>query len=95
MLTQAGDINGSLDALETAKVSLQFEDRKYWIVGLGSYWCDYVVTELGETGPCPIVKEPNGSVAEQCEDLVEQLFRPEFLGGSLNLDNLDNRRVVA
>ncbi|KAI1972184.1 hypothetical protein LOZ35_004696 [Ophidiomyces ophidiicola] len=52
---QLGRLQESLASLERAEESLAFEERKYWIVGLGTYWYDYVVTTLGKTGPSPVV----------------------------------------
>ncbi|KAI1950901.1 hypothetical protein LOZ57_001449 [Ophidiomyces ophidiicola] len=52
---QLGCLEESQVSLRQAKESLAFEGRKYWIVGLGTYWYDYVVTMLGKTGPSPVV----------------------------------------
>ncbi|KAK5994660.1 Protein SERAC1-like protein [Cladobotryum mycophilum] len=78
VLFQTGDMEGSHAALERAKVSLQFEERKYWIVGLGSYWYDYVVTELGQTGPNPIVDDSTDGVSDSRTNLADQLFNLGF-----------------
>ncbi|KAK2753074.1 hypothetical protein FQN55_005034 [Onygenales sp. PD_40] len=59
-LYRSGKVEESRVTYEAAEKSLAAEERKYWIVGLGSYWYDYVVTPLGGTGPNPVVKEPKG-----------------------------------
>jgi tetratricopeptide (TPR) repeat protein len=75
-LFRIGDLDASLVTLENAKKSLAAEDRKYWIVGLGSYWYDYVVLPLGETGPNPIVIQPKNIRANAQDRLIDQLFGP-------------------
>ncbi|KAI1942772.1 hypothetical protein LOZ66_001179 [Ophidiomyces ophidiicola] len=52
---QLGCLEESQVSLRQAKESLAFEGRKYWIVGLGTYWYDYVVTTLEKTDPSPVV----------------------------------------
>ncbi|KAF3896736.1 LipA and NB-ARC domain-containing protein [Trichophyton interdigitale] len=51
-----GKFDESEKTLCRAKASLSTDDRKYWIVGLGSYWYNYVVCPLGETGSDPIIR---------------------------------------
>jgi hypothetical protein len=55
VLARIGKLDECHTALENAQKSLAAEERKYWIVGIGSYWYDYVVTSLGEAGPSPVV----------------------------------------
>jgi tetratricopeptide (TPR) repeat protein len=55
VLARTGKLDECHAALENAQRSPAAEERKYWIVGLGSYWYDYVVTSLGEAGPSPVV----------------------------------------
>lgn len=51
-------------SFENAKKSLATEERKYCIVGLGSYWYDYVVTPtLDQSGKDTVV-----SVSTTSED---------------------------
>lgn len=79
VLYQTGDLDGSKDTLEKAKASLETENRKYWIVGLGTYWYDYVVTELGHTGPNPVVEGAGERAPERPGTLVSQLFKSDFM----------------
>ncbi|QVM13232.1 hypothetical protein D8B26_007846 [Coccidioides posadasii str. Silveira] len=55
VLARVGDITGCQTTLTKAEKSLAVEERKYWIVGLGSYWYDYIVTALGSEGSSPVV----------------------------------------
>ncbi|EFQ99028.1 LipA and NB-ARC domain-containing protein [Nannizzia gypsea CBS 118893] len=55
-------IDESEKTLRRAKASLAADDRKYWIVGLGSYWYDYVVCPLGKDGPDPIIHGTPGEL---------------------------------
>ncbi|KAJ5714322.1 uncharacterized protein N7483_011503 [Penicillium malachiteum] len=68
VLIRTGKLVECHSALENAQKSLAAEERKYWIVGLGSYWYDYVVTSLGKAGPSPVVmrdKEVNDALINQ------------------------------
>ncbi|EAS28261.3 uncharacterized protein CIMG_09465 [Coccidioides immitis RS] len=55
VLARVGDVTGCETSLSKAEKSLAVEERKYWIVGLGSYWYDYIVTALGSEGSSPVV----------------------------------------
>nr|KMM72098.1 hypothetical protein CPAG_08397 [Coccidioides posadasii RMSCC 3488] len=55
VLARVGDVTGCQTSLSKAEKSLAVEERKYWIVGLGSYWYDYIVTALGSEGSSPVV----------------------------------------
>ncbi|KMU85898.1 hypothetical protein CIHG_03427 [Coccidioides immitis H538.4] len=55
VLARVGDVTGCQASLSKAEKSLAVEERKYWIVGLGSYWYDYIVTALGSEGSSPVV----------------------------------------
>ena len=70
VLTRTGNFDEGHSALRNAQKSLATEKRKYWIVGLGSYWYDYVVTSLGEAGPSPVVMR-----SKKTNDLlINQIF---------------------
>lgn len=73
VLYRIGDLEKCHAAIESAEKSLAVEKRKYWIVGLGSYWYDYVVTDLGKAGPNPVVTQ---NVMERRNCLVDRIFGP-------------------
>ncbi|EFE44249.1 LipA and NB-ARC domain protein [Trichophyton verrucosum HKI 0517] len=65
---RTGKFDESKKTLCRAKTSLAADDRKYWIVGLGSYWYNYVVCPLGETGSDPIIR----NTSRAAEDITSK-----------------------
>jgi tetratricopeptide (TPR) repeat protein len=77
VLFHTKSIQESYATLENAKKSFAIEERKYWIVGLGSYWYDYVVTDLGAEGPDPVIRQQQRDSREKARDcFVDQIFGP-------------------
>ncbi|EGD86493.2 hypothetical protein H112_04985 [Trichophyton rubrum D6] len=74
---QAGRITESQVTLEMAMQSLAAEERKYWIVGLGSYWFDYIQAPLGQIGQSKVIVEPD-AYSENEEQSRVKLFTDLF-----------------
>ncbi|KAM5430281.1 hypothetical protein McanCB56680_004946 [Microsporum canis] len=74
---RADKILESQETLKVAKESLAAEERKYWIVGLGSYWLDYILAPLGEIGQSEVMVECD-SYSEEDEERREKLLSDLF-----------------
>ncbi|KAK2863661.1 hypothetical protein FQN49_004117 [Arthroderma sp. PD_2] len=74
---RGGKVQDSQVTLKNAKESLAAEGRKYWIVGLGSYWLDYIQVPLGETGSSEVIVQSTAYSKEDDESrdkLIVDLF---------------------
>jgi hypothetical protein len=74
VLARIGNLGECHATLENAQKSLAAEEQKYWIVGLGSYWYDYVVTTLGKVGPNPVVTQPQETTVKRRNHLINVLL---------------------
>ncbi|EFQ96871.1 LipA and NB-ARC domain-containing protein [Nannizzia gypsea CBS 118893] len=74
---QADEVTESRTTLQLAMQSLAAEKRKYWIVGLGSYWFDYIQAPLGQIGQSKVIIEPD-AYSEKEEQSRERLIADLF-----------------
>jgi tetratricopeptide (TPR) repeat protein len=72
VLYQLGDKEEAANQLEIAETSFKAEGRRYWMVGMGSYWFDYVHVPLGEFGPEVVVHQISPSIHQSLGALFER-----------------------
>ncbi|PYH46386.1 LipA and NB-ARC domain protein [Aspergillus saccharolyticus JOP 1030-1] len=55
ILSRIGRYDECQQVIKQAQKNIADEKGRYWIVGLGSYWYDYIVTVLGSEGRNPVI----------------------------------------
>lgn len=93
VLYRIGKIEESHSTFENAQKSLATEKRKYWIVGLGSYWYEYIATAIGEAGPNPVIPQSKEAIVQDYDHIIEQFFGSD--GSSTSSQKSDGKPLLA